>query len=73
MELKVATWNVRRANIYNGRFGEIVKECIERGWDIVCVSELNARVDGIIVNKRNWFGNSGTLRNMLLFSSFLIT
>ena len=47
VELKVATWNVRRANIYNGRFGEIVKECIERGWDIVCVSELNARVDGI--------------------------
>ena len=36
VELKVATWNVRRANIYNGRFGEIVKECIERGWDIVC-------------------------------------
>ena len=26
-----------------------------------------------IVYKRNWFGNSGTLRNMLLFSSFLIT
>ena len=24
VELKVATWNVRRANIYNGRFGEIV-------------------------------------------------
>ena len=47
MELKEATWNVRRATIYNGRFGEIVKECIERGWDIVCVSELNARVDGI--------------------------
>ena len=47
VELKIATWNVRRANIYNSRFGEIVKECIERGWDIVCVSELNARVDGI--------------------------
>ena len=29
VELKVATWNVRRANIYNSRFGEIVKECIE--------------------------------------------
>ena len=47
VKLKVATWNVRRANIYNGRFGEIVKECIKRGWDIVCVSELNARVNGI--------------------------
>ena len=48
-ELKVATWNVRRANIYKSRFGEILKECIERGWDIVCVcvSELNARADGI--------------------------
>jgi len=47
VELKVTTWNVRRANIYNSRFGEIVKECIEKGWDIVCVSELNARADGI--------------------------
>ena len=47
VELKVATWNVRRANIYNSRFGEIVKECIEWGWNIVCVSELNARADGI--------------------------
>ena len=36
-ELRVATWNVRRANIYKSRFGEIVKECIERGLDIVCV------------------------------------
>ena len=46
VELKVTTWNVRRANIYNSSFGEIVKECIEKGWDIVCVSELNARADG---------------------------
>ena len=46
-ELKVATRNVRTANIYKSRFGEIVKECIERGWYIVCVSELNARADGI--------------------------
>ena len=46
-ELKVDIWNVRRANIYKSRFGVIVKECIERGWDIVCVSELNSRADGI--------------------------
>ena len=50
MELKVATWNVEKDsiyNIYNSRFGEIAKECIERRWDIICVSELNARVNGI--------------------------
>ena len=43
----IATWNVQRANIHGGRFGEIVKVCKRNGTDITFVTELNTFSHGI--------------------------
>ena len=42
-----ATWNVQRANIHGGRFGEIVKPCTRSEMDIAFVTELNTLNHGI--------------------------
>ena len=43
----IATWNVQRANIHGGRFGEIVKLCKRSGMDITFVTELSTFSHGI--------------------------
>ena len=43
----IATWNVQRANIHGGRFGEIIKLCKWNGTDITFVTELNTFSHGI--------------------------
>ena len=45
--MKIATWNVNRANILSSRSGEMVKWCIDLKWDIVLLSEMNTNTDGI--------------------------
>ena len=43
----IATWNVQRANIHEGKFGEIVKLCKRNGTDITFVTVLNTFSNGI--------------------------
>ena len=44
---KNLTWNVQRANIHGGRFGEIIKLCKRSGMDITFVTELHTFSHGI--------------------------
>ena len=60
LPMKIATWNVNRANIFGSRFGEMVKWCIDQKWDIVLMSEMNNNTDGI-----RFFRHKGQCRYLI--------
>ena len=58
--MKIAAWKVIRVNIFSGRFGEMVRWCIDQKWDVVLSTELSNNNDGI-----RFFRHKGEGRHLL--------
>ena len=65
--MEIATWNVKRVDIFSSRCGEMVKWCIDQQWDIILISEMNNNNDGI-----RFFRHKGQSRYLLYSNKTVI-
>ena len=60
LPMKIATWNVNRANTFISRFSEVVKGYKDQKLDIVLLSEINYNTDRI-----RFFRHKGQVRYLI--------